>query len=209
MRHARSLIGSLILTILAATAADAQMLRSFYVSPYVGVFLFDDESLTDVASVEVDLGAILGARVGYAFARSWQIEAGYGFAGLSTEPSEFQGGGDPEELADIDAHLLYGAINYLLTYEEIPTALLLTAGGGVMILDPDVEGADNTTDPMLELGAGFTHPVRDWISIRGEARDHIVFCDGPEFDFESSACPGGDETLHNIEVSAALQFWLH
>lgn len=209
MRHARCLIGFAILMILAATTANAQTLHRFHVGPYVGIFFFDDESLTDTAAVEVDVATILGARAGFAFARSWQIEAGYGFAGLSTESSEFQGGGDPDELADIDAHLLYGAINYLLTYEENPTALLLTAGGGVMILNPDVEDVDGTTDPMLELGAGFTHPLRDWITIRGDARDHVVFCSGPEFAFESSACPGGDETLHNIEISATLQFWLH
>lgn len=209
MRHARWLIGSLMLTVFAAASADAQVLRSFNVSPYIGAFFFDDESLSDVAGVEVDAAVILGARVGYAFARSWQIEGAYGYAPLSTEPSEFQGGGDPEELADIKAHLLYGAINYLLTYEENPTALLLTAGGGLMILDPDVEGADNTSDPMLELGVGFTHPLRDWITIRGDARDHIVFCGGPELVGETSACPAGDETLHNFEVSAGLQFWLY
>jgi outer membrane beta-barrel protein len=209
MRHARWLIGSLVLTIFAAATADAQVLRSFHVSPYAGLFFFDDGTLSDVSGVEVETAAILGARVGYAFTRSWQIEGAYGFAPLTTEPSEFQGGGDPEELADIDAHLLYGAINYLLTYADNPTALLLAAGGGVMILDPDVEGADSTSDPMLELGVGFAHPVRDWITIRGDFRDHMVFCGAPELVGEPSACPAGDETLHNFEVSAALQFWLY
>lgn len=205
MRHACWLIGSLVLTVAVASTASAQTRGSFHVSPTVGFFLFDDESITQAGGVEIEPAVIFGARFGYAFAPSWQVEAGYGFAPLSTELSMFQEGGSEEDLADLDAHLIYGAINYLLRYADNPTAFLLSAGGGVMILSPD-EG-DGTTNPMLELGAGFTHPLSDRIAIRGEARDHLVFCGAPEFDFESSACPSGDETLHNFEVSASLQFW--
>ena len=85
--------------------------------------------------------------------------------------------------------------------------------GGVAIdrglaRDEDPEVGDGSTDPMLELGVGFTHPVRTWITVRGDLRDHMTFCGAPDTSGESSACPGGDELLHNFEVSAALQFWL-
>jgi len=208
MRHARwAVCSAIVVMILAASTARAQdyEARRFNVGPYVGVFLLDDEQLTEVAAVEVDPGVILGARMGFALAKSWQLEAGYGFAGLKTEPSEFDEDAPPDLVADLDTHLLYGAINYLLAYRDNPTALVLTAGAGVLILDP--EAFDRSTDPMLELGAGFTHPIRTWITFRGDARDHVSFCSVPDSG-ESSACPGGDEVLHNFEVSGGLQFWI-
>lgn len=206
MRHARWWFGSLAMTAVLASTAAAQAPR-FHVSPTVGFFLFDDDAITEAVGVEVEPAVIFGARLGYAFARSWQVEGGYGYAPLSTEPAQFQEG-DPElELADLDAHVLYAAINYLLTYAENPTAFLLSAGGGIMILNPEV--GDSSTDPMIDFGVGFTHPLSDRISIRGEARDHMVFCGAPDFNFESSACPLDDETLHNFEVSASLQFWFY
>jgi len=207
MRHARWAVCSAVaVTILAASTASAQDFeaRRLNVSPYVGVFLLDDEQLTEVAAVEVDPGAILGARIGYAITSSWQVEAGYGFAALETEPSEFDEA-DPEDvIADLDAQVWYGAIIYSLAYREIPTALLLTAGYGVLILEP--EGGDRVSDPMLDLGVGFTHPIRSWITIRGDARDHMSFCSAEPGG--TSACQGGDELLHNFEVSVALQFWI-
>jgi len=208
MRHARwAVCSAIVVVVLAASTARAQDFgaRRFNVGPYVGIFLLDDEQLTDVAAVEVNPGIILGARLGYALAESWQVEAAYGFAGLETEPSEFDEDAPEDLVADLDAHLLYGAINYLLAYRESPTALLLTAGFGALILDPEV--GDVSTDPMVELGAGFTHPLRTWITIRGDARDHMSFCSAPDAG-ESSACPSGDELLHNFEVSGALQFWI-
>ncbi len=207
MRHARWMIGSLFLITLLASAANGQESYRFHVSPYAGIFLFDDQALQDDTGFEVNTAVILGARLGYAFARSWQVEGGYGYASLTSEPSSFQSGLDEQTAVDMEAHLLYGAIDYLLTYANNPTALLLTAGGGVMILSPD--SGDHATDPMIELGTGFTHPVSDRVTVRGDARDHIVFCSQPDFSFEFGACPGGDKTLHNFEVSAAIQFWLH
>lgn len=208
MRHARWAAGPLVLlALLSGSTARAQeiALWRFNVSPYAGVFVFDDDEL-DELGVEVDIGPILGGRVGYSLAPSWQIEAAYGIAPLSTEISEFVVDETPEaELGDLTVHLFYGAINYLLAYEANPTKLLLTAGVGGLIQDP--EGGDSDGDFLLELGIGFTHPARDWITIRGEARDHIAFCSA-EGVGETSACPVDDDVLHHIEVSGAVQFWL-
>ena len=211
MRHGRWAVSSVILaTILVASAARAQNYeaRRVNVSPYVGIFLLDDQELTDAVGVEVDAGPLLGGRVGVALSPSWEVEGAYGISPLSTEVSEFEGPGSDQNLADITAHLLYGAVNYSIVYRDNPTELLLMAGFGFLILDPEGEG-DNTSDPMLELAVGFTHPVRDWIFIRGDLRDHLAFCSAIDQVGESSACPTDDEMLHNIEVSAALQFWVY
>ena len=211
MRHARRAILPLILgTILIGSTAQAQdtALRRFNVGPYAGVFFFDDDELVDALGVEVDVGALLGARFGYALDRSWQIEGVYGITSLSTEVTEFQGDQGEEELGEITAHLIYGAIEYLLRYEDNPTALLLSAGAGTIILDPEGEGADAEAEFLLDLGIGFTHPVSDWITFRGDVRDHIHFCGGAEGVGDTSACPADDDVLHHIEVSAGAQFWL-
>jgi hypothetical protein len=212
MRHGRWAVSSVILaTILVASAARAQNYeaRRVNVSPYVGIFKFDDQELTDVTGVEVDAGPLLGARVGVALSRSWEVEGAYGYSLLSTEASQFEGSGDDVVLADLTAHLLYGAVNYSLAYRDNPTELLLMAGFGLLILDPETDVGDNATDPMLELAVGFTHPVRDWIFIRGDLRDHLTFCSAADEAGEGTACPGSDEMLHNLEVSAALQFWVY
>ena len=212
MRHARWAVSlGWLAAALSATTAAAQdnELRRIHVMPYAGMFVFNDSDLTDATGVEVDPGAILGVRGGYAFARSWQVEAAYGYAPLSTETSEFQEGEPGVPTGDLTAHLFYGAVDYLLEYEDNPTKLLLAAGLGFMILDPEGEGADSEGGFMLELGVGFTHPMRDWITIRGEARDHMVFCSAAEGVGDSSACPFEDDLLHHFELSAGVQFWIY
>jgi hypothetical protein len=211
MRHAPQAVFPLVLAaILIGSPAQAQdtMLRRFNVAPYVGVFFFDDDELTQSLGVEVDVGALFGARAGYAINPSWQIEGAYGYTSLSTDVTEFQGDPATEDLGEITAHLLYGAIDYLLRYRDNPTALLLSAGAGTIILDPEGENADREAEFLLDLGVGFTHPVRDWITFRGDARDHMHFCGAAQGVGDSSACPTDDDVLHHIEVSAGAQFWI-
>lgn len=170
-----------------------------HLMPYAGVLVYDDGEL-EAQGIEVDIGPVVGARVGFALARSWQIEAAYGFAPMSTEPSDFSD--DDVDLGDLNAHIFYGAINYLLGYEGNPTRLLLAAGAGGVIMDP--EPGSRTGSFLIDFGVGFTHPVRDWITFRGEVRDHVTFCSAPE-----TGCPTDDDVLHHLEISAGLQFWLN
>jgi hypothetical protein len=211
MKHARWAIFPLVLAaILFGSTARAQdpALRRFNVAPYVGAFFFDDDELSQSLGVEVDIGALFGARAGYEIAPAWQIEGAYGYSSLSTEVTEFQGDPGDVELGEITAHLIYGAIDYLLFYRDNPTALLLSAGVGTIILDGEGEASDPEAEFLLDLGIGFTHPVRDWITFRGEARDHMQFCGAAEGVGDTSACPADDDVLHHIEVSAGAQFWI-
>jgi hypothetical protein len=177
------------------------------VNPYVGVLFLDDDDLRDPGGVEIDPGPLLGGRLGVALGEDWRFEGAYGWASGTVEESEFVDFPvfDIGDSMDLSIHLFYGAVDYLISSGEAPTRLLLSAGAGFMMIDP--EEGESDADFMATLGAGFTHPVNDWITFRGEARDHIVFCAAPERAGEFALCLE-DEPLHNFEVSGGLEFWV-
>lgn len=201
-----TILAAALLTLSGPDVARAQETFSpLQLNPYVGAFVFDDSELNDVG-LEVNIGPILGARLVAPFGRVWWLEGAYGFAFLSVEESEFRDEpGDVE--ADLGAHLFYGAAVYRIGGEDVATELLLSAGLGAILLDP--ETGDSATELMIPLGVGFTHPVNEWITFRGDVRDHVVFCtasdDAEQGEF--TACLD-DEGLNNFEISAGLLFRL-
>lgn len=171
-----------------------------FVNPYVGAFVFDDSELNDIGR-EVNIGPLLGVRGTVPLTPVWWVEAAYGLAWMTVEPSEFQD--DTEDIErDLAQHLLYAAAGYRIGSDELPTRLLLSAGAGISVLSP--EGGDTAAHFMIPLGVGFTHPVNDWITFRGDAVDHIVFCTAQSGD-DFSACLD-DEALNHIQLSGGLQF---
>ncbi|HET7693037.1 MAG TPA: hypothetical protein VFM44_08130 [Gemmatimonadota bacterium] len=175
------------------------------VNPYVGVLLFDDGELQEIGR-EANVGPVLGARLNVGVGRSWQFDVGYGYAQVETELSEFTDFPDPEDQIELDVHSIYGAADYFIGgSQEIPTRLLLSAGLGFMIVNPD-EG-DGDASFMIPLAVGFTHPVNDWITFRGDVRDHLQFCSEAESEGDFAPCIG-DEMLNHFEVSGGLEFWL-
>lgn len=210
MRPVRWTLVAITIPVLLSFAAPAAAQRPsegwvrVAVNPYVGLLFLDDDELRDGAGVEIDPGPLLGGRVGVAIGEDWRVEGAYGWASGSLEESEFVDFPVFEPDMDLSIHLFYGAVDYLIASGEAPTRLLLSAGLGGMMIDPEVGESD--MDFMATLGAGFTHPVNDWITFRGEARDHIVFCsEKPEGEF---ALCFEDEPLHNFEVSGGLEFWV-
>lgn len=174
------------------------------IHPYVGAMVADDGDL-EAAGAELDPGVIVGGRLTLAIGRHWEIEGAYGFARLKLEASEFVDFPTVEGEVDMDATVAYGGVNYLVGSDQADTRLLLSLGVGGMKLEP--EDGDAETQTLVSVGAGFTHPVTDRISFRGEFRDHISFCEAPIRAGQFSAC-SSDEALNNIEVSGGLQFWL-
>ena len=185
------------------TSLGAQATREWevHVNPYVGVLVFDDSELNEVGR-EANIGPLLGGRVTVPLSRAWWVEGAYGYAALTVEPSDSR---DPQAAADHDlgVHLFYGAAGYLIGSREVPTRLLLSAGLGGITLQP--EGDDSTTHFLATVGVGFTHPVNDWITFRGDARDLVEFCREDDASGAFRACLN-DEALNHIEVSGGLQF---
>ena len=191
----------------ATPAALAQGLTSkrVGVNPYVGVLLFDDGELQEIGR-EANVAPTLGARLNVGVGRSWQFDVGYGYAQVETELSEFTDFPDPEDQIELDVHSIYGAADYFIGgSQEIPTRLLLSAGLGFMIINP--EEGDGDASFMIPLAVGFTHPVNDWITFRGDVRDHLQFCSAADSEDDFAPCIG-DEMLNHFEVSGGLEFWL-
>jgi hypothetical protein len=175
------------------------------VNPYIGVFLFDDGELQEIGR-EANVGPILGARLNVGLNRSWQLDLGYSYAQVETELSEFVDFPDPEDQVELDVHSIYGAADYFIGgSQEIPTRLLLSAGLGFMVVNPEV--GDGDASFLIPLAVGFTHPFNDWITFRGEVRDHLQFCSGADEQDEFAPCLG-DEMLNHFEISGGLEFWI-
>jgi hypothetical protein len=188
-----------------AIRAQGQAGTRVGVNPYVGAFVFDDGELQNIGR-EANVVTMLGARLGVGLGRSWQLDLAYGYAQPETERSEFVDFPDPEDQIELDVHTLYGAIDYLIGgSEEIRTRLLLSAGLGLIVVNPEVGEGD--ADLMIPVAVGFTHPVNDWITFRGDVRDHIHFCSTSDTAGEFSPCQG-DELLNHFEVSGGLEFWV-
>jgi hypothetical protein len=188
----------------AVLAQDRQGTR-VGVNPYVGVLLFDDGELQEIGR-EANVGPILGGRLNVGVGRNWQFDVGYGYAQVETELSEFVDFPDPEDQIELDVHAIYGAVDYFIGgSQEIPTRLLLSAGLGFMVINPEV--GDGDASFMIPLAVGFTHPVNDRITFRGEVRDHVQFCSAADESGEFAPCVG-DEMLNHFEVSGGLEFWL-
>ncbi|HEY7470884.1 MAG TPA: hypothetical protein VIE68_00920 [Gemmatimonadota bacterium] len=175
------------------------------VNPYVGAFIFDDGELQEIGR-EANTVPMLGARLNIGVNRRWQFDLAYGYAQVETELSEFVDFPDPEDQIELDVHSLYAAADYFIGgSQEIPTRLLLSAGLGLMVVNP--EEGDGDVDFLIPLAVGLTHPVNDWITFRGEVRDHIQFCSAADTAGEFAPCLG-DELLDHFEVSGGLEFWV-
>lgn len=188
-----------------AALAQGQPGTRVGINPYVGVFVFDDGELQEIGR-EANLVAALGARLNIGVYRNWQFDIAYGYAQVETELSEFVDFPDPEDQIELDVHSFYGAADYFIGgAQEIPTRLLLSAGLGFMVVNPEV--GDGDLSFMIPLAVGFTHPVNEWITFRGEVRDHIQFCSAADNAGEFAPCLG-DELLNHFEVSGGLEFWV-
>lgn len=205
IRVAITIVALLLVAAPAAAQRPSQGAIHVAVNPFVGVFVFDDGELVDAQGLEVDAGPLLGGRLSVAIGEDWRLDGAYGWASGTVEASEFVE--DPQSAieTDLGIHLLYGAVGFLISDEDVATELLLSAGAGLVHVDPEIGESDS--DFMVTLGAGFTHPVNNWITFRGEARDHIAFCAAAERVEEFSPCVE-DEALHHLEFSGGLEFWV-
>ncbi len=204
-----ALMGIPFLTPAAPAAAQVRL----YVSPYVGVFFYDEGALDFLrgeadpeAAFEVDPARFLGAKVGVQLLERFGIEGNVGFASLS-------GGG--EDVGDVDLDEIEGD----LTLYEIAARLSLTPGRAVDLFltsgvggattDFDLQDADSFDDVVVTVGGGIAFPLNDWVRLRGDVRSIVEFCeeaDETELD-EFGECLD-DSSLTHTEVSGGAELTL-
>jgi hypothetical protein len=184
-------------TLLTAPASHAQGL-GVSINPYLGYYGFDESSFEDAfENADLDAGAIWGVRLGLGGHEGLSLDLAYG---RSSVDGEFDFEEDIfQEDADID--LFYGALNYHL---PLPVDVFVSGGLGGIRYAP--EERDSDTNLLVNYGAGVSIPLGAW-RIRADAKDHMDLCNAPEDigDVDFGACLE-DEALHNIELSAGLEF---
>lgn len=198
---------------------------------YVGGFFPDgdlvgvgiDNLLSDLGESDpirennAETGLIVGGRFALPLAGPWRLVGNYGYATFDSRidielvgfPPTANGTGFipdlPAVTGDHDAHLYYGAIQYLQRRGARARPFAYVGAGGLTITRsfPGFEGLlneESTTNFLVSIGGGIAIELHSAWGIRVGLRDHIQLCD--EFDgvcFE-------DGTLHNVELSADVEF---
>lgn len=206
MRHTAAFAAVLAATLLAAPAARAQI--DFSVSPYVGVFLYDDGALAFAEgegdaedAIRVDPARFLGARVGVRLIDRLSLEGNIGFASLS---------GDSEEIGGIEDREVEGSLSLYSVSLGVSVSpsdrlgLVAKLGVGGATADFDLQDVESFNDMIVRVGLAATYPIFDRVKLRGDVGSVVEFCDEPEE--ERFAACAEDATLTHVEVSGGLQF---
>ena len=194
---------------------------SWYVTPYAGAFLINDDELGGVG-MELDSPVVLfGARLGYRFHPNWTVEGSYGYGSLTAEAdSAAVAGTAPLQEVDGSLHAYSAAFNYTAP-RNAQARVILTAGAGGMRYSYDPFTRRNPADERAELvdtswanefvllfGAGFEVDAGERVAFRFDARDHLQFCNAEDEPINEtddfSHCPLDGATLSNLEFSGGL-----
>ncbi|MBA3582956.1 MAG: porin family protein [Gemmatimonadetes bacterium] len=200
----------LILAGLLFQVAPAAAQVGLTLSPYVGVFFYDEGALAFArgegdpeGAFEVDPARFIGARLGLVLLERFSIEGDFGFASLS---------GNEEDVGDIDFGELDGNLSLysigarLNLTPNSPLNLFLTGGIGGATTDFDLQNTDSYTDVIVTAGGGATFPLTDFIKLRGDARSVLEFCE--EGDEAAIGECLQDSSLNHWEFSGGAEFTL-
>lgn len=179
--------GLVVLLLLAAGLAApgrAEAQVRFIVSPYVGVFFYDDGALAAAQgegppeeAIKVDPGRLLGARLGVELIRRLAVIGTVGFASLQS---------DSDDIGDFDVDDVEGDLTLYhmgLRFTPFPDARLRVSGQlgvGGATTDFDLQDAESLTDVIVTAGIGAGFPLNRLVSLRGEVNSVVEFCDEPE-----------------------------
>ena len=206
MRRTVPILAVLAATLLAAPAAEAQV--RFSVSPYVGVFLYDDGALAFAEgegdpedAIRVDPARFLGARVGVRFLERLSLEGNLGFASLSGESESIEG----IEERDVEGDLsLYSVALGVDVSPSEKLGLVASLGVGGATADFDLQDTESISDVVVTAGLAASYPIFERVRLRGDVRSVVEFCDRPEE--ERFAHCLEDATLTHVEATGGLQF---
>jgi hypothetical protein len=200
------LVGLVGLALLAPMPARAQI--KFKVSPFVGVFFYDDGALAAArgqaepeAAIKVDPGRLLGARLGVQFIDRLSIVGTIGFAKLE---------GGSESISDFELENVEGDLSVFdigVGFTPFPDARLKVSGNlgiGGATTDFDIQDAESLTDVVVRVGIGVGYPLNNRVALRGDVGSVLEFCDEPQ-DERLTNCLE-DASLAHIQVDGGVEF---
>jgi opacity protein-like surface antigen len=202
-------LAAAIAGVLSIPSPAAAQVR-FILSPYVGVFFYDEGALAFAqgegdpeAVFEVDPARFLGAKAGLVILERLSIEGDFGFASLSGKEKDV---GDID-LGEIDGNLsLYSVGLGLNLTPNSPLHLFLRGGVGGATTDFDLQDTDSFTDVVVTVGGGATYPITDLVRVRGDVRSIVEFCEeADETQLEQFGQCLNESSLTHTEVSGGVQ----
>lgn len=200
--------GTMAVALTVASPATAQV--RFTLSPYVGVFFYDEGALAFAlgegdpeGAFEVDPARFLGAKAGLVILERLSIEGDFGFASLS---------GKEKDVGDIDVGEIDGNVSLysvglgLNLTPNSPLHLFLRGGVGGATTDFDLQETDSFTDVVVTVGGGATYPITDLVRLRGDVRSIVEFCEeADETQLEQFGQCLNESSLTHTEVSGGVQ----
>ncbi|NVN90325.1 MAG: outer membrane beta-barrel protein [Desulfuromonadales bacterium] len=164
-----------IATLLGAYPALAEINGGeFSISPVIGAFIFD-------GTQQLSPSIALGARLGYNLDRNWGVEGSFTYARPRFD-------GDYGNHVNLRGDVLY----HLVPQNRLVPFLAL--GGGWMLT---YAGPFESSNGMLDFGAGLKYFLNDNIALRGDFREILSL--GPQ-------TAGSTDCLLNSEITVGLTF---
>ncbi len=146
--------------------------KTFSFTPTLGVYEFDHHE-------QLETGALLGLRLGYALTHRWSLEGVFQYVPTETET------GSGDELNVLLYHI--DALYHFKASEKIVPFLAVGAGG--ISMDKNADGAD--TNLSVNYGAGIKYLFDKNSALRADIRQFLV---------------DNNHTEHNMEYSIGLEF---
>jgi OmpA-OmpF porin, OOP family len=154
-----------IMTFFATAGAEIKV-RSIDVTPFMGVYFFQDNLY-----VNLDDRAHFGGRLGYNITENWGVEATGGHVDTETSVDYTTNSGRfiPRN-TDTDFWTFHlDAIYNFFPEDQVNPYLALGAGG----YNIDIQHMDSNIDPLMNYGFGIKYFLTEWVAFRIDAR-HIL-----------------------------------
>lgn len=213
-----SLLLSLGVLLLAVPSAYGQAgwelsrvpVSRLYFDGFGGYQIFDDD-------LGIDDEAVFGGRVGYTFLKHLAVEGNFSWspATYDTEDNDLEllvTEDDATRLVtiprgvdlDVDQFLITGSVLLNLDFwgEDQWFVPFVEAGGGVVILDADIDGADSATEPVFVFGGGFNVFVHPSVALRAEYKGQIASLE------ENVPAQFADDTFFTNELSGSVNIYV-
>lgn len=199
------MVGAAILAV-APSPALAQV--KFIVSPYVGVFFYDDGAVAAARgegdpedAIKVDPGRLLGARLGVTLIDRLTLVGTLGFAHLE---------GGTEDINNFDFDNVEGEMTLYhvgLRFTPFPHRRLAVSGhvgvGGAST-DFDLQDVESVNDVIVSAGIGAGYRLNRFASLRGEVSSVLEFCEQPE-ETRLTTCLEDAKPTH-IQLDGGVEF---
>lgn len=203
-------MGAAILAVAPSPVRAQVKVIEFIVSPYVGVFFYDDGALAAAQgqgepedAIKVKPGRLLGARLGVVLIDRLAVIGTMGFAHLK---------GGSEDISNFDFRDVRGDMSLYhvaLRFTPFPHQRLSVSGHvgvGGATTDFDIQDVESVNDVIVTAGIGVGYRLNRFASLRGGISSILEFCDQPEQTRLTNCLEDANPT--HVQLDGSVEFSL-